>query len=147
MGIEASAEIHRPVEVVYEYLLDLERNVPAADSRVQSVVRTNSGPPGAGAEYVMRQPVFGKVREQQVRITAAEPNRRIEMDASFGPVRPRLTFAFERTETGTRVTVRGDSRPVGPFRLVAPLMDRIGERNWRRRLGLIKARLEGSTSS
>ena len=146
MGIEASAEIARPVEVVYEYLLDIERNIPMTDSRVESVVKTNPGPPGAGAEYVMRQPVFGKVREQQVRITAAEPNRRIEMDASFGPVRPRLTFAFERTETET-VTVRGDSRPVGPFGLVAPLMDRIGERNWRRRLALIEARLEGSTAS
>ena len=43
---------------------------------------------------------------------------------------------------GTRVTFRGDSRPVGPFKLVPFLMDRIGQRNWDRRLRLTKATLE-----
>ena len=72
MALKHRLKIARPVEVVYEYLLDIERNIPATDSRVQSVVKTNPGPPGAGAEYVMRQPVFGKVREQQVRITSPD---------------------------------------------------------------------------
>lgn len=78
-------------------------------------------------------------------ITAVDPNRRIDMEAAFGPVRPQFSLAFEPTNSGTRVTFRGNSRPVGPFKLVPVLMDRIGQRNWKRRLSLIKAVLESST--
>ena len=67
------------------------------------------------------------------------------MEARFGPVAPRISLQFEPTETGTRVTFTGESHPVGPFKLVSPLMDRIGERNWVRRLNLIKMALESGT--
>jgi hypothetical protein len=85
---------------------------------------------------------MGRVREQTVQVTAAEPNRRIDMDAAFGPVRPRIGLVFEPVAGGTRVTFHGNSRPVGLFKLVPFLMDRIGQRNWDRRLRLIKAALE-----
>ena len=75
-----------------------------------------------------------------MRVTGVEPNRRIDMEAAFGPVRPRFSLTFEPTGNGTYVTMRGDSRPVGPFKLVPFLMDRIGQRNWDRRLGLMKSR-------
>jgi hypothetical protein len=45
------------------------------------------------------------------------------------------------------VTFRGDSRPVGPLKLVPFLADRIGQRNWDRRLSLIKAVLEAPGDS
>ena len=64
------------------------------------------------------------------------------MEAAFGPVRPRFSLTFEPTAGGTKVTFRGDSRPVGPLKLVPFLMDRIGQRNWDRRLKLLKAELE-----
>ncbi len=66
------------------------------------------------------------MREQTMRVTAVDPNRRIEMEAAFGPVRPRISLTFEPTADGTRVTLRGNSRPVGPFKLVPFLMDRTG---------------------
>jgi uncharacterized protein YndB with AHSA1/START domain len=142
-GMETSIRINRPVETVFEFFLDLERNVIATDPRVQSIVKTSEGPLGTGTTYVFRQPVMGRVREQWVRIAAVDPNRRIDMEARFGPVAPRFSLFFEPTETGTRVTYRGESRPVGPFKLVSPLMDRIGQRNWVRRLELMKVALEG----
>ena len=76
-----------------------------------------------------------------------EPNRRIDMEAAFGPVRPRFSLRFEPTASGTRVTFQGDSRPVGPFKLVPFLMDYIGQRNWDRRLGLMKIVLESQPES
>ena len=87
--------------------------------------------------------VMGRVRDQEMWITAVDPNQRIDMEASFGLVRPRFTLTFEPSATGTRVTYRGDSRPVGLLRLITPLMDRVGQRNWKRRLSLIKSTLEG----
>jgi uncharacterized protein YndB with AHSA1/START domain len=135
-------EITRPVEVVYGFFLDMERSIVRTDPTVESVVKTTAGPLGAGTVFTIRQPMMGKVREQTMRITAVEPDRRIELEAAFGPVRPHLSLTFEPTSGGTRVTLRGESRPVGPFKLVASQMDRIGQRNWNRRLGLIKAVLE-----
>jgi hypothetical protein len=126
--------------------LDLERSIIATDPTVESVVKTTDGPLGPGTTFRIRQPVMGKVREQSMWVTAVIPNRRIDMEAAFGPVRPQFSLIFETTAGGTRVTFRGDSRPVGPFKLVTFLMDRIGQRHWDRRLGLIKSVLEAAGS-
>jgi uncharacterized membrane protein len=145
VGMHAEIEIARPVEAVYAFFLDLERNIVATDPTVESVVKLTEGPVRPGTRYRLRQPVLGKVREQTMSITAVDPNRRIDMEAAFGPVRPRFSLTFQPTTYGTRVIYRGDSRPVGLFKLVSFLMDRIGQRNWNRRLGLMKAVLEGNT--
>lgn len=142
VAMHSEIVINRPVEAVYGFFLDMERNIVATDPTVESVVKTSEGPLGAGTTFVIRQPVMGKVREQTVLITDVEPNRRIDMEAAFGPVRPRIGLYFEPTAAGARVAFRGDSRPVGIFKLVPFLMDRIGQRNWDRRLGLIKTVLE-----
>jgi uncharacterized membrane protein len=141
-GMETSIQINRPVETVYGFFLDLERNIVATDPKVESVVKTSEGPPGPGTTYLIRQPVMGRIREQRMAITAVDPNRRIDMEARFGPVAPKFSLAFEPTGAGTRVTYRGESRPVGAFKIVSPLMDRVGQRNWVRRLQMIKAVLE-----
>jgi uncharacterized membrane protein len=147
MGMHSVIEINRPVESVYGFFLDLERSILSTDPTVESVVKKTEGPLGAGTVFQIRQPVMGKVREQTMRVTAVDPNRRIDFEAAFGRVRPRLSLTFEPGNGGTRVTLQGDSRPVGPFNLVAFLMDRIGQRNWDWRLGLIKAALEVSNDS
>jgi uncharacterized protein YndB with AHSA1/START domain len=147
MSMQSAIEVKRPVEAVYAFFLDLEQSIVRTDPTVESVVKTTEGPLGAGTTFRIRQPVMGRVREQIMRVMAVDPNHRIDMEAEFGPVRPRFSLTFEPTAGGTRVTVRGDSRPVGPFRLVPFLMDRIGQRNWDRRLGLMKATLEADGDS
>ena len=141
--MRAEISINRPVETVYAFFLDLERNIASTDPRVESVIKVTEGVAGPGTTFVIRQPMFGRVREQRMWITHAELNRSIGLAAAFGPVRPQLRLAFEPTSTGsTLVTMTGDSRPIGPLRLVAFAMDRVGMRNWNRRLRLIKAALE-----
>jgi uncharacterized membrane protein len=146
VSIQSVIEINRPIESVYGFFLDLERSIPSTDPRVESVVKTTEGPVGAGTIFKIRQPMMGTIREQTTRVTAVDPNRRIDFEAAFGPVRPRLSLTFEPSTGGTRVTLRGDSRPVGPFRLVPFLTDRIGQRNWDRRLALMKEALEADDS-
>ncbi len=147
MAMHSVIEINRPVEPVYGFFLDFEQNIVRTDPRVESVVKTTEGPTGAGTTFRIRQPLMGKVCEQSMRVTAVDPNRRIDMEAAFGPVRPRFRLIFEPVASGTRVTYRGDSRPIGPFKLVPFLMDRIGQRNWDRRLRLMKAVLEAPGDS
>jgi uncharacterized membrane protein len=146
-GMQSVIEISRPVEVVYGFWSDLEHSIVRTDPTVESVVKITEGPLPAGATFRLRQPVTGKVREQTMRVIAVDPHHRIEMEAAFGPVRPRFRLTFEPAPNGTRLTFRGDSRPVGPFKLVPFLMDRIGQRNWDRRLRLIKKVLEEDSDS
>jgi hypothetical protein len=143
-GMHSTIEIKRPVEAVYGFFLDLERSIARTDPKVESVVKTSDGPIGPGTTFRIRQPVLGRPRNQVLRVLSLDPDRRIDMEAAFGPVRPRFSLTFEPTTEGTRVSFRGDSRPVGPFKLVPFLMDRIGQRNWDRRLRLMKADLEAS---
>jgi hypothetical protein len=145
--MQSMIEISQPIESVFGFFLDLEHSVVSTDPKVESVVKVTEGPLRAGTTFHIRQPVMGKVREQTMRVTGVEPNRRIDMEAAFGPVRPRFSLRFEPIANGTRVIFHGDSRPVGPFRLVPFLMDYIGQRNWDRRLGLMKTVLESQPDS
>jgi Polyketide cyclase / dehydrase and lipid transport len=147
MGMHSEIEIKRPVPAVFGFYADLEHNIVRTDPTVESVVKVTEGPFGPGTTYRLRQPVLGKVRDQMMRVVSVDPNHRIEMEAAFGPARPRFSLTFEPTAVGTRVTFRGDSRPIGIFKLVPFVADRIGERNWDRRLGLTKAVLEAEDGS
>ncbi len=133
-GMQSVIEINRPVEAVYGFFTDLEQSIVRTDPKVESVVKTTEGPLHAGTTFHLRQPVMGKMPEQTMRVIAVDPNHKIDMEAAFGPVRPRFSLTFEPTPNGTRLTFRGDSRPVGLFKLIPFLMDRIGQRNWDRRL-------------
>ena len=57
-------------------------------------------------------------------------------------MRPRCSLAFEQTNGGTTVTFRGDSNPVGPFKLLSPVFNRKGQQVWDQRLARVKAVLE-----
>ena len=109
-GMATTTEIQRPVEDVYGFFLDMEHSIVGTDPMVESVVKATDGPAGAGTKYVLLQRVMGTVREQEMWVTAVDPNRRIDMEAAFGPVRPKFNLTFEPSATGTRVTFRGGSR-------------------------------------
>jgi carbon monoxide dehydrogenase subunit G len=143
--MESTATIARPVEEVFRFFLDLEENAPKTDPGVGSVVKTPAGPTGAGTTFRFRGQRLGKLRETTTTFTAVEPERKIEFDAEIGPMRPKCSLTFEQADSGTRVTFRGDSNPVGPLRPLTPLFDRKGQQVWSQRLTRIKTVLEAST--
>jgi hypothetical protein len=59
--METSIEINRPVASVFRFLLGLDA---MCSPRPQgSLSQTTEGPVGAGTTYLIRQPVFGRIRE------------------------------------------------------------------------------------
>src|SRR2546428_12273252 len=142
--MESTVTIGRPVEEVFAFFLALDENAAKVDPGAQSVVKTPDGPPGAGTTFRFRQKNLGKVRETTTRFTAVEPNRTIAFEAEIGPMRPKCDLTFEQMEGGTRVTFRGDSIPVGPLKLLSPLLNRKGQQVWSQRLARIKTVLEAS---
>src|SRR5215212_5381437 len=141
--MESTVIIERPVEEVFGFVVDLT-NIPSVDPSVKSVEKTSAGPIEAGTTFRMRQkaPPLGEVREASVRYTAVEPNRKIEFEAMVGPISPTARLAFEHANGATKVTFRGEPNPVGPLKIISPLISRQGQRMWDRRLSGLKSTLE-----
>src|SRR5215217_3358841 len=141
--MESIVIIERPVEEVFGFVLDLT-NIPSTDPSVRSVEKISEGPIEAGTTFLMRQeaPPVGKVREATVRYTAVEPDRNIEFEAMVGPITPTARLTFEQANGGTKVTFRGEPNPVGPLKVISPLISYQGQRMWDKRLVGLKSTLE-----
>ena len=141
--MESTVIIERPVEEVFGFVVDLT-NIPSADPSVKSVEKTSAGPIEAGTTFLMRQeaPPLGEVREASVRYTAVEPNHYIEFEAMVGPISPTASLTFKLADGATKVTFRGEPNPVGPLKIISPLIRGQGQRMWDRRLAGLKSTLE-----
>ena len=144
--MESTVTIARPVEEVFRFFLALDENAPKVDPSAGSVAKSPDGPAGPGTTFRFRQQTLGRVRETMTRFTGVEPNKKIEFEAKIGPIRPKASLTFEQTDGGTRVTFRGDSNPVGPLKVLNPVINRKGQQVWSQRLARVKAVLEASAA-
>jgi uncharacterized membrane protein len=145
--MESTVTIARPVQEVFRFFLDLDRNARTTDPNVESVTKTPEGPTRPGTTFLLRQRALGAMRETATTFVSIESNRKIEIDATLGPLRPRGAIDFDETNLGTTVTVRLNPNPIGPLKLLSPVFARIGERVWDKRLARLKDALERSTES
>jgi uncharacterized membrane protein len=142
--MESTVTIARPVEEVFRFFLDLDKNAPKTDPNVESVVKTPEGPTRPGTTFRFRQKALGKMRNTTTTFISLEPNRKIEMEARLGPLRPKGAITFDQTNGGTTVVVRLNPNPVGPLKLLSPVFARIGQKVWDKRLARLKAAVESS---
>lgn len=142
-GMKTSVTIERPVGEVFAFLLNPKESAPRMDPGGGGLVLMSpEGLPGPGTTFTFRQKVFGRMTETKTRLTRVDPDRRIEFEAEIGPMRPHGTLSFENLGGQTSVTFRGESNPPGPLKIFTPLMNRMGQRNWRERLSSAKRALE-----
>jgi hypothetical protein len=142
--MESTVRIARPVEEVFRFFLDLDKNAPTTDPTVESVVKTPAGQTGPGTTFLFRQNTLGKMRESTTTFISLEHNRKIEIEAKLGPLRPKGVITFDYANGGTTVVVRLIPNPVGPLKLLAPVFARIGKKVWDERLARVKVALESS---
>lgn len=135
--IHSATTIARPVEDVFQFLLDLDQH--PTDPGVESVAKYPTGPTGPGTTFRFRH---AKGRETTMRFTAVEPGRRIGFEGKVGPLEPAGDFDLAHGEGQTTLTVRVAPNPTGPLKLLSPLVNHIGQRVWDQRLAAIKASLE-----
>lgn len=142
-GMKASVTIERSVGEVFAFLLNPKESAPRMDPGSEELVlMTPEGQPGPGTTFIFRQRVLGRVTETKTHLTAVDPDRSIEFDAEIGPMHPHCRLSFEDLGGRTSVTFRGNSNPPGPLKIFTPLMNRLGQRNWSKRLSSAKHVLE-----
>lgn len=144
--IESTVMIERPREEVFQYFLNLDQHVTQNNPDVESFEKTSDEPTGVGTAFRSRGKALGRTRETTMRFTSIVPNDRIEFVAEVGPMRPVCSFSFDGTGAATKVILRADPNPIGPFKLLSPLFVRMGRRVWAQRLARAKAVLENSVS-
>ena len=142
--VESTVWIARPVAEVFRFFLDLDKNARLTDSNVDSVIKTPEGPTGPGTTFHFRQKALGKVRETTTRFISVEPNRKIEVEARLGPLKPKGAITFDQANGGTTVVVRLSPNPIGPLKLLSSVFARIGQKVWNDRLARLKVALESS---
>jgi uncharacterized protein YndB with AHSA1/START domain len=143
--VESTVTIARPVAEVFSVFVDLDKNARLTDPNVESVVKTPEGPTRPGTTFRFRQKALGKVRGTTTTFISLEPNRKIEMEAKLGPLRPKGAITFDQADGGTTVVVRLSPNPIGPLKLLASVFARIGQKVWDERLARLKIALESST--
>lgn len=145
---ECTVTIARPCADVFDYFLNPDQYVAKGSPEVESVVRSPEGPTRPGTTFLFRH--IGRPRETRSRFTAVVPDREIRFDGEVGPLRPTCLLTFAPTAGGTKVTLQADPNPIGPLKVLSPLIRRKGERLWAERLQRSKVALEspaGSASS
>ena len=115
---ELSTVVDRPIEEVFDFLVDI-RNETAWNPRVVRLTKTSDGPIGAGTTFEGVYQGLGTLRTQLVDFE--RPAR-----CSFRSTGPRMgitgTFTLTSGAGGTRIDLTADLEPQGLFRLMIPLM-------------------------
>ena len=121
---EESITIHRPVNAVFDFVLD-GTNSPLWRPGVVDIQRVPGKPLGVGAVYKQGLKGLGGRRiEGDYEIAECQPNELIKFQVIAGPARPTGTYRFEAVGDATRVTFMLHYEPKGLARLMDPMITR-----------------------
>lgn len=121
---EESITIHRPVNTVFDFVLDGTNN-PLWRPTVVDIQRVPGKPSGVGAIFKqgLKGP-GGRRIDGDYEIIECEPNKLIKFQVIAGPAKPTGTFRFEALENATNVSFILHYEPKGLARLMDPMITR-----------------------
>ena len=108
-----------PLDEAFAFVADFA-NAAHWDPGVATSERTNPGPVGVGARYVLGVRMRGRVAPMDYEITAYEPGRRVVLTGTGSGVAAVDDIRFEATPAGTRIDYVADIRLQGLMRLLTP---------------------------
>src|SRR4029079_7067792 len=118
---ELSIEIAKPVDEVWEYLIDPE-NVPEWQASALSSHQISDGEMGVGTHLQDERRFLGRRARSEVEVTAFEPERLFTLHGISGPVRFTVRHRLEETGEGTHLKIEAEADPGGIGRLRAPVV-------------------------
>ena len=140
INVQVNIVINRPLEEVFVFLSNLENNLKWRSGMIKAE-KISEGPIGVGTTYRMINNFFGRRVEGEAVVTEYELNRKYAtMNKSGLPIKTQRVF--EPVEGGTRVTFSVETEVGGFFKLVEPLMARIGKRRLEADAVMVKELIE-----
>jgi hypothetical protein len=143
--VENSVVIDLPAGEVFAFVAD-PRNDPSWYTDVVEVAQTGGDGAGVGATFRWVMELFGR-KDVDLTISAYEPDRRVELEAVWGPRTGVFDYVVEPSGEGTRLTrvveVKSCNMPLfGP-----PIMRGVLQRREAAFLRNLEALLEGRAPS
>jgi uncharacterized protein YndB with AHSA1/START domain len=134
--------IQRPVAQVFDFVAAPENYSKWMDGVTGA--KSISGPLGVGSQVQLQGRVALWNMDSPMQVTAYEPNRAFGMQGMVGPLFYDGKWEFEPTGgAGTRLTVSGEFRMAGLWRLAEPLLASEVQNGEAKELEKIKVQLEG----
>ena len=121
---EKTVVINRPLEEVFAFVAAGENWSQWAMELVETT-KTSEGPLGVGTTYTHVAQMLGRRIENGYEVTEYEPNSKISMKSTSGPVPVEMSLTFEPVEGGARVVLNVQAEIAGLFKLAEPLVARI----------------------
>jgi uncharacterized protein YndB with AHSA1/START domain len=125
--IQGSTVIARPVEDVFDFVAD-ERNEPKYNPRMVRADKVTAGPIATGTRWSATVESRGRPLDLEVELTDYSRPTRLGSTTRMSAGEIRGAVTFEPDAAGTRMSWSWEVRPKGVFRLMGPLIARIGRR-------------------
>ena len=138
---ELSVEIAKPLDEVWEYLIDPE-NVPEWQASALSSHQISDGKMRVGTHLQDERRVLGRRARSEVEVTEFEPQRLFTLHGISGPVRFTVRHRLEERDGHTRVQVEAEADPSGIGRLMRPVVEHAASHEIRKDFERLKEKLE-----
>jgi uncharacterized protein YndB with AHSA1/START domain len=125
--IQGSTVIARPVEDVFDFVAD-ERNEPKYNPRMVRAEKTTPGPVAKGTRWSATIESRGRPLDMTMEVTDYARPDRLGSTTSMSTAQIRGAVTFEPDPAGTRMGWSWELQPKGVFRLMGPIIARMGRR-------------------
>src|SRR4030042_4412055 len=139
--IEETVKIKCPTDKVFAYVSDA-KNWPKWNIALLEAEQTSSGPMRNGATFRGTNKVMGQRQPWTSKISEFEPNKGWKETISSGNTLIKEHLTFISTEEGTKFTQVYDMKLGGLFRLFAPMVTSMMQKQMKTNLNTLKNILE-----
>jgi uncharacterized membrane protein len=129
--IEGEIVIDRPVEEVFDFVADA-RNEPRYNPRMLRAEKLSPGPVGLGTRFRDEVKSMGRPAEVTIEVVGYERPRRLTDSIHLSTMDIRGGLRFDPVPGGTRMRWAWELMPCGVFKLMSPVVGRIGQRQEQR---------------
>jgi uncharacterized protein YndB with AHSA1/START domain len=144
--VDGEIVIDRPVDAVFDYVAD-QSNEPQYNPQMVRAEKITAGPVGAGTKFRSAVASRGRTAEMLIEITGYDRPHRLASVTTMQQADIRYTLTFEPAGSGTRMRWSGQVRPKGAFRLLGPLIARMGRHQEQRIWASLKQHLEAAPAA
>jgi hypothetical protein len=141
--IEGEIVIGRPVDVVFDYVAD-QSNEPQYNPQMVRAEKITPGPVGKGTRFRSAVTSMGRTAEMLIECTGYDRSKLFATTTTMAQADISYTLRFEPAPAGTRMRWSGQVQPKGAFRLLGPVITRLGIRQEERIWTSLKKHLEAA---